>query len=128
MILAMFLTAIFSQDVHADSIPFELVDNRMLINVKLNGKGPYKMVFDFGAGLVVAPDVASELTLPLKRPKAVTGAAGIVEAQEAVIDDVEFGVVHLRKQPVHIVSFSAIKASIGFRQLDGLVGWRPTLA
>ncbi|HWT01276.1 MAG TPA: hypothetical protein VN256_13595 [Pyrinomonadaceae bacterium] len=34
-------------------LPFDLIDNRIVIDVRLNGKGPFRFIFDSGAGAVV---------------------------------------------------------------------------
>ena len=47
------------------SIPFELVDNRIFIAVRINGKGPYHFLLDSGGFGSISMQVARELDLPL---------------------------------------------------------------
>ena len=32
------------------TVPFELTDNRIFVDVSINGKGPYHFIFDTGGG------------------------------------------------------------------------------
>src|ERR1043165_3549757 len=51
---------------HACSIiPFELIDNRIVINIKLNGK-TFRVMFDSGAGYIIAPEVVKGLGLKVE--------------------------------------------------------------
>jgi hypothetical protein len=43
------------------SIPFDLVDNHVYLNVMLNGKGPYRFIFDTGGLNLIDPAVAQEI-------------------------------------------------------------------
>lgn len=47
------------------SVPFDLIDNRTFINVKLNGKS-FRMMFDSGAGYIITPEVAKALKLKVE--------------------------------------------------------------
>jgi hypothetical protein len=45
------------------TVPFELVNNHIYVDVKLNGKGPYRLLCDTGGANVVSPELAKELGL-----------------------------------------------------------------
>jgi hypothetical protein len=45
------------------TVPFELVNNHIYVEVKLNGKGPYRLLCDTGGANVVSPELAKELGL-----------------------------------------------------------------
>ncbi len=41
-------------------VSFELIDNRIFVNVMINGEGPFHMILDTGASLTVRPEVARD--------------------------------------------------------------------
>jgi Aspartyl protease/PDZ domain len=43
------------------SVPIQVVDNHVYLSVMLNGKGPYRFIFDTGGVNLVDPDVAKEI-------------------------------------------------------------------
>lgn len=45
------------------SVPFELLNNHIYVDVKLNGNGPYRMLCDTGGANIVTPTLAKELGL-----------------------------------------------------------------
>src|SRR6266404_480418 len=45
------------------TIPFTLHDNRLLVDVFLNGQGPFVMVFDTGGANTLTPEVQKVLEL-----------------------------------------------------------------
>ena len=49
----------------AERISFDLVDNRILIPIAINGAGPFRLILDTGApGLTLSEEVAARLGLP----------------------------------------------------------------
>ncbi len=48
------------------SIPFELVNNHIYVDVRLNGKGPFRLLCDTGGSNIVTPELARELGLEAK--------------------------------------------------------------
>ncbi|HEY0379322.1 MAG TPA: aspartyl protease family protein [Pyrinomonadaceae bacterium] len=106
-------------------LPFDLIDNRIVINVRLNGKGPFRFIFDSGAGAVVAPEVA--LSLGLKIENLQTGMGGVgekpVERGETRIADVEVGTLHLADEEFGVLSFDDTKYVFGANRIDGILGF-----
>lgn len=45
------------------TVPFELLNNHIYVNVTLDGKGPYRLLCDTGGANVVTPELAKELGL-----------------------------------------------------------------
>ncbi|MFN7971855.1 MAG: aspartyl protease family protein [Acidobacteriota bacterium] len=45
------------------TVPFELLNNHIYVDVTLNGKGPFKLLCDTGGANVATPDLARELSL-----------------------------------------------------------------
>jgi hypothetical protein len=48
-------------------LPFELIDNRVFVEVRLNGQGPFHFILDTGTGgFSIVDDVAQKLGLQVK--------------------------------------------------------------
>jgi hypothetical protein len=45
------------------TVPFELLNNHIYVNVTLDGKGPYRLLCDTGGANIVTPELARELGL-----------------------------------------------------------------
>ena len=107
----------------AFTLPFELIDNRVFIEVRLNGKGPYHFILDTGAGADVGDHVARQLGLELAdagegqgvgEKKQHFSRTRIAEVQvgELRMRDIEFGVTPLDDSP----------QVFGTKPVDGIIG------
>ena len=47
----------------ATAVPFELLNNHIYLQVKLNGKGPFRLLCDTGGANIVTPELAKQLGL-----------------------------------------------------------------
>ncbi len=47
----------------ATTVPFELLNNHIYVNVRIDGKGPYLVLCDTGGANIVTPELAKELGL-----------------------------------------------------------------
>jgi hypothetical protein len=107
------------------SIPFDLIDNRIVIDVKLEGHGPYRFIFDSGAVSVVSMELAR--TLALKVEGLTRGGGGVgestVERGQTKISDAEVGGIHLKDQEFGVLSFSDNKYVFGASRIDGIIGY-----
>jgi hypothetical protein len=105
-------------------VPFEMLPtNHMLVEAKINGKGPYRLIFDLGAPVTLLSNRASE-------------ASGVVDADapraflfgmrgEAEIAKLEAGELTATKLPVIVFDhpiLSALGDVIG-RRIDGIMGF-----
>jgi hypothetical protein len=105
-------------------VPFVMLPtNHMLVEAKINGKGPYRLIFDLGAPITLLSNRASE-------------ASGVVQADapraflfgmrgEAEIDKLEAGGLTAEKLPV-IVFDHPVLAALGDvigRRIDGIMGF-----
>ena len=106
-------------------VPFELLDNRIFIDVKINSQGPFRFLLDSGGGNLVTPEVARELNLK-KENSFQTGGVGeqTVEAWNTTISQIDIGEVRATNQNFVVLSLEDIKDAIGFKRLDGLVGFQ----
>jgi membrane-associated protease RseP (regulator of RpoE activity) len=109
-------------------VPFEtLPSGHMTVMVKLNGKGPYKLIFDTGAPtLLLNNRIAKEADL-LKNAKkplfAPFGAMG-----EVTVPTLEVGDVKAEKVPAMVMDHPTVEAiSTAFKKeagpIDGIVGF-----
>lgn len=120
------LTAAWAQSiefVRGDTLPFSLIDNRIIVPVTVNGQGPYEFVFDTGGSNILDLQVARELKLALDGAEAAQGAGAVSQqAWTTRVDRAAVGPVDMRSQEFTVISLEAIRRAIGFRRLDGIVG------
>src|ERR1043165_16782 len=97
------------------TVPFDLIDNRIVINVKLDGKGPFRFIFDSGAGAVASPEVVRSLGLKIENLQRGGGGGGeqLVERGETTIPAVEVGEIRLPAQEFGVLSFADTKYVFG---------------
>ncbi len=67
-------------------IPFSIVDGRILFEAKLDGRGPFRMIFDSGASAVLSRDVAKSLRLSLSQTHSESGTGD----QASELDSAKF--------------------------------------
>jgi hypothetical protein len=105
-------------------VPFEmLVTNHMLVEARINDKGPFHLIFDLGAPITLLNNRSSE-------------AAGVVKAGaprsflfgmrgEAVVDRLNVGRLTAEKLPVIILDHPVLKAleDVTGRPIDGIMGF-----
>jgi hypothetical protein len=106
------------------SVPFDLIDNHVYLNVTLNGKGPYRFVFDTGGSNIIDPAVAKDLNVEGSGLEEDTGTGtGTETSSYATIDSLKLGNAVVRNQvflvePIH----QGFGMSAGTR-VDGLIGF-----
>jgi hypothetical protein len=105
-------------------VPFTMLPtNHMLVEAKINGKGPYRLIFDLGAPITLLSNRASE-------------AAGVVQADapraflfgmrgEAEIARLEAGDLSAAKLPVVVFDHPILQAlgDVIGRRIDGIMGF-----
>jgi hypothetical protein len=86
----------------AATVPFRLENNRILLQVSINGKGPFEAQFDSGGSLIVPPAVVSELGLAAEgRSKETGGGEGYVTTGHGAVDTLAIGSALLRGPAFH---------------------------
>jgi hypothetical protein len=105
------------------TIAFELIDNRIFVNVMINGHGPFHIILDTGASLAVSPEAAQKAGLTAERTTE-TGGVGekSVEAQNTHVRELSFGPVHLSNVDCDIISTADSPYVFGKIPVDGFFG------
>ncbi len=105
------------------TVPFDLVNNHIYIDVMLNGKGPFRIMFDTGGENVVTPEVAKELGVS---SEGTFEGRGVGEKSEDVgftrVETVQIGDATIAKQVFAVFALGPFAAVEGVPQL-GLVGY-----
>ena len=104
-------------------VPFELVDDRIFVKVRLNGQGPFNFIFDTGSGAVLRPELARQLGL---QPQIAGEGFGAGEKPlltgTTQVEQVEIGGVRLLHQPFAVMSFADTPQVFGSKPVDGVIG------
>lgn len=105
-------------------VPFEMLpSNHMVVRAKLNGKGPYRLIFDLGSPVTLLGGKAAEESgaIPKNAPRSfLFGVRG-----EGELKTVEVGGLTAKDVPVMVMDHPALKALAGFlgKPLDGIMGY-----
>jgi predicted aspartyl protease len=74
------------------TVPFRLEDNRIFLDVSINGQGPFDAEFDSGGSLVIPPEVLSDLNLAATgHTKQTGGGEGFVSAARGNVATMSIG-------------------------------------
>jgi hypothetical protein len=107
------------------TVPFSFEDNRIFVQCRINGQGPYAFVVDTGAGdLTVDRALAHRLDLHGEHAGNLGGAGShTVSYSTAFITSLAVGTAHASNQQATILDLSPIREGIGLRRLDGIIGY-----
>jgi hypothetical protein len=110
-------------DKSSTTLPFELLNNHIYVEVKLNDKGPFRMLCDTGGMNIVTPTLARELGL--KAEGALQGR-GVGEKSEDVglakVQSLRVGDATLSNQVFAVFPMEAFSAVEGI-PINGLIGY-----
>ena len=105
------------------SVPFELLNNHLYVQVKLNGKGPFRVLCDTGGANIITPKVAEQLGL---KPQGALQGRGVGEKSEDIglvkIEKLQLGEVTLSNQLFATFPLEALSQVEGVPE-TGLVGY-----
>jgi hypothetical protein len=106
------------------TLPFDLVDNRVFIEARLNGRGPFRFLLDTGAGgVTVSADVAQQLGLHVADAGEGQGVGEkIVHAGQAQIAQVQIGDLTLADVDSQVMDLSDAPQVFGTKHFDGIIG------
>jgi predicted aspartyl protease len=103
------------------SVPFRLLNNHVVVDVKVNGKGPFPFLLDTGGHSIVTPATVKALGLTSEGESA-SGGSGekMITNGYARVDRLDVGGAALTNQTVTTIDFSP-RAVEGL-QLGGMLG------
>jgi Aspartyl protease/PDZ domain len=106
------------------TLPFDLVDNRAFIEVRLNGRGPFHFLLDTGAGGgTVSTDVAQQLGLHVGDAGEGQGVGEkIVHAGQTQIAQLQMGALTLADMETNVMDLSDAPQVFGSKPFDGIIG------
>jgi hypothetical protein len=105
------------------TVPFELVDNRIFINVTLEGRGPFKFIFDTGGYGGISVETAKKIGAKLGNEVEGRGAGEtVVKAWETSVAETRIGGLVLKDQDYHVFDFSDMRHVFGSQIFDGIIG------
>jgi hypothetical protein len=108
---------------NAQTLPFDLVDNRVFVDVSVNGKGPYKFILDTGGIATISDEVARKLNLNVTNAGQSSGVGeSPVRSGQAHISEIKLGDVTLRDIDVGVLSFDDASAVFGSKPVQGIIG------
>jgi hypothetical protein len=104
-------------------VPFELLNNHIYLDVRLNGKGPYRLMCDTGGANIITPELAKELGV--KSEGAFEGR-GVGEKSEDVgvtkIGKLQIGGAEINDQVFMVFPLGSFSAVEGV-PTNGIVGY-----
>jgi predicted aspartyl protease len=119
----------WSDNERSTLIPFQLINNHIIIPVSINGSKPLNFVLDSGAGATVIVESKNSRLLPLKSAGKITisGAGAGFESIATIAEDVKVNVgpINLLGQSVINIPLTAIPFfdEIDEVYFDGIIGY-----
>lgn len=113
----------FTGKVKTATVPFNLINNHMYVKVKLNGKGPYELLFDTGGRNVITPTLAK--ALGVKSQGALQGGGVGNQSQDfgiAKLDRMEIGGAFLDHPTFVVIALESFGAVEG-KPISGIFGY-----
>jgi hypothetical protein len=105
-------------------VPFKMLPtNHMLVEARINDKGPYHLIFDLGAPVTLLSNRVSEATGVVKASAPRSFLFGM--RGEAEVDKLQIGDLTAAKLPVIVLDHPVLKAleDMTGSKLDGLMGF-----
>lgn len=95
----------------------------LLIDVMVNGQGPFQFVLDTGAsGTGLSRRLAERLRLGGGEQRAALGCGGTVNAETVRVSGLQVGPLRMENLPVFVADLSAIAGKAG-AEIDGILGY-----
>jgi hypothetical protein len=105
------------------SFPFQLINNHIYADVKINGKGPHTFIFDTGGVNVVTPPLVKTLGLTTEGKVAARGGGeGTMEASFTKVGSIDLGGAVIKDQVFATIPLDGF-AHIEGQDMPGMVGF-----
>lgn len=106
------------------TVPFQmLASNHMVVDARINGKGPYRFIFDLGAPVTLLSNRVAEATGAIE--KGAPRAFFLAARGDARVETLQLGDLKADDVPVIVMDHPALKALGGLfsRPLEGIIGY-----
>ncbi|GEM_PF-2473977 len=109
------------------TIPARLIGHSFIVDVKIGGHGPFRMLLDTGASsLVISPEIAEQLRKAgdlenIWNLRAGTSDGGSQRFETVVVSHVELGAYQIPTATTMVVDLGPVQSSVGL-PIDGIVG------
>jgi hypothetical protein len=125
LILAALIAAAAAPSAGQTTIPFTYVDNRIVVECKLDGQGPFAMILDTGSpSIAVTPETAAKLGIAVQDAGTVTGAGNnAAKNGRATIASLSLGNLTFRNLNADVLDLTEIRTKLHFPRLDGIIGY-----
>jgi hypothetical protein len=105
------------------TFPFQLVNNHIYADVKVNGKGPYTFIFDTGGVNVVSPSLAQKLGIGIEGKLDARGAgSGTMQAGLTKVSRLDLGGATIKDQIFMSAPLDSM-ANVEGMEMPGMVGF-----
>ncbi|TFH64526.1 MAG: PDZ domain-containing protein [Candidatus Zixiibacteriota bacterium] len=110
-------------DVDTVVVPFELWRNHIYISVWVNSKGPFRFIFDSGAGgTAINRKLVNEMGLAHLGTAEARGVGGADSSEVYRIDTLEVAGIRLMGLPGSTIDFAQLESAAETR-IDGIIGY-----
>jgi predicted aspartyl protease len=118
------VAAVEQASTRAAGVPFELLDGRPYVQVRVNGRGPYRFIVDTGGANLLTSDLAADLGLATAPHGTVEGAG---EAREKVsevrVSRLDLGDARFTDERFLVLAPAAVTVATGVPDLKGMIGY-----
>ncbi len=105
------------------TFPFQLINNHIYADVKINGQGPYTFIFDTGGLNLVTPPLAKTLGLKVEGSMdARGGGSGTMSAGMTKVARVDLGNATITDQSFMSLPLNSMESTEGV-QMPGMIGF-----
>jgi hypothetical protein len=124
-LLAALIAATSVQSTGQTTIPFTYVDNRIVIQCKIDGQGPFAMIVDTGSPTIaVTPEVATKLSIAVQGAGTVLGTGNKnANLQSTVVPRLTIGSLTFKNMASDVLDLTEIRTKLHFPHLDGVIGY-----
>jgi hypothetical protein len=108
----------------ATTFPIQVINNHIFLQARVDGKGPYRFVFDTGGQGILNPDVAAALGIhPAGAMQGGGAGAGTLQTGFAWVPEVQLGGATLTHQSFAILPLGQAMQPVEGLHIDGMVGY-----
>ena len=109
---------------NATTLPFRLINNHIYVHVKINGQGPFLVVFDTGGQCVITPQVAARVgRVGAGSLQGMGAGANRVTAGFTWVDTLQLGGATLKHQSCAVLAIDHVMQAIEGVKIQGIVGF-----